>query len=65
MLSKLFKKSEIEDEINEIETLKQKAKDIRFLNLSKEISSWSKDPSTKVGAIIVGQKGQIVSSKGI
>lgn len=61
MLSKFFKKSEIEDEITEIETLKQKAKDIRFLNLSKEISSWSKDPSTKVGAIIVGQKGQIVS----
>jgi dCMP deaminase len=34
--------------------------DSRFLNLAKEISSWSKDPSTKVGAIIVNGK-EIVS----
>jgi len=27
--------------------------DLRFLNLAKEVSSWSKDPSTKVGAAIV------------
>ena len=26
--------------------------DLRFLDLSKHISSWSKDPSTKVGAVI-------------
>lgn len=33
--------------------LKRQAKwDIRFLNLAKEISTWSKDPSTKVGAVI-------------
>lgn len=25
----------------------------RYLNLAKEISSWSRDPSTKVGAVIV------------
>jgi dCMP deaminase len=25
----------------------------RFLNLAKEVSSWSKDPSTQVGAVIV------------
>jgi dCMP deaminase len=25
----------------------------RFLKLAKEVSSWSKDPSTKVGAVIV------------
>ena len=44
-----------------LEQLKQKAKDIRFLNLAKEISTWSKDPSTKVGAVVVGDKDQIVS----
>lgn len=33
----------------------------RYLKLAKEISDWSKDPSTKVGAIIVGLKGQVIS----
>ena len=33
----------------------------RYLKLAKEISSWSKDPSTKVGAIIVGEKGRVIS----
>lgn len=36
--------------------------DIRFLRLALEISSWSKDPSTKVGAIAVNTKRQIVST---
>lgn len=27
--------------------------DVRFLDLAKHISQWSKDPSTKVGAVIV------------
>lgn len=27
--------------------------DIRFLKLAREVASWSKDPSTKVGAVIV------------
>ena len=44
-----------------LETLKQKAKDIRYLNLAKEISTWSKDPSTKVGAVVVGDRDQIIS----
>ena len=30
--------------------------DIRFLELAKHISTWSKDPSTKVGAVIVRDK---------
>jgi len=29
--------------------------DIRYLNLAKEVSTWSKDPSTQVGAIAVLQ----------
>ena len=28
--------------------------DKRFLHLAKHISEWSKDPSTKVGCIVVG-----------
>lgn len=35
--------------------------DLRFLELAKHISSWSKDPSTKVGAVIVDDKKRIVS----
>jgi dCMP deaminase len=32
----------------------------RFLELAKHISQWSKDPSTKVGAVIVNGLGQVV-----
>ena len=33
----------------------------RYLNVAKEVASWSKDPSRKIGAVIVGNKGQIIS----
>lgn len=33
----------------------------RYLELAQVVSNWSKDPNTKVGAVIVGSKGQIVS----
>ncbi len=29
--------------------------------MAKEVAQWSKDPNTKVGAIAVGEKGQILS----
>ena len=32
---------------------RQRKWDLRFLSLAKEIAQWSKDPSTKVGAVIV------------
>jgi dCMP deaminase len=35
--------------------------DYRFLDLAEFISSWSKDPSTKVGAVITDQNNRIVS----
>lgn len=35
--------------------------DIRYLRLAREISSWSKDPSTKIGAVAIGHKGQVLS----
>jgi dCMP deaminase len=35
--------------------------DFRFLELAKFISNWSKDPSTKVGAVIVDKNNHIVS----
>ena len=35
--------------------------DKRFLELAKFISQWSKDPSTKVGAVITDQQNRIVS----
>ncbi len=35
--------------------------DRKYLNLAKEVSSWSKDPSTKVGAVAVGKVGQILA----
>lgn len=35
--------------------------DIRFLELAKEIATWSKDPSTQVGAVIVRPDKTIAS----
>lgn len=35
--------------------------DRRFLCLAKEVSTWSKDPSTQVGAVIVGANHQVIS----
>lgn len=35
--------------------------DQRYIDLAKHISTWSKDPSTKVGAVAVGNFGQILS----
>lgn len=34
--------------------------DLRFLELAKHISNWSKDPSTKVGAVLVNSLKQVV-----
>jgi dCMP deaminase len=33
----------------------------RYMAMAKEVSLWSKDPNTKVGAVAVGEKGQILS----
>ena len=35
--------------------------DRRYVNLAKHISTWSKDPSRKIGAVAVGSKGQILA----
>ena len=36
--------------------------DARFLELAKHISDWSKDPSTKVGCVVVGEDREIRST---
>lgn len=36
--------------------------DRRFLQLAREVSRWSKDPSTKVGAVLVNDLGQVVGT---
>ena len=33
----------------------------RYTHLAKEISAWSKDPNTKVGAVVIGKDGQVLS----
>lgn len=35
--------------------------DQRYIELAAQISTWSKDPSRKIGAVAVGVKGQILS----
>ena len=34
----------------------------RYLSLAKEISTWSKDPSRKIGAVAVSDKGQVLAT---
>ncbi|MEK6862143.1 MAG: deaminase [Nanoarchaeota archaeon] len=36
--------------------------DRRFLELAKHIAQWSKDPSTKTGAVIVNKDNRIIST---
>ena len=36
--------------------------DQRFLNLASHIAQWSKDPSTKVGCVVVGEDREIRST---
>ena len=36
--------------------------DQRFINLAREISTWSKDPSTKIGAVIVNDDRRILAT---
>ena len=33
----------------------------RYLKLAQEVASWSKDPSAKIGAIAIGEKGQVLA----
>lgn len=33
----------------------------RYLDVAKSVSTWSKDPSKQIGAVAVGDKGQILS----
>ena len=35
--------------------------DMRYMALANEVSTWSKDPSTQVGTVAVGSKGQVLS----
>jgi len=36
--------------------------DQRFISLAREISTWSKDPSTKIGAVIVNDDRRILAT---
>lgn len=35
---------------------------LNFLDLARHISTWSKDPSTKIGAVAVGSRRQILAT---
>lgn len=35
--------------------------DVRYLELARHISTWSSDPSRKVGAVAIGSKKQVLS----
>ena len=36
--------------------------DKRYLDIAKGISLWSKDPSSKIGAVAIGEKGQVLAT---
>lgn len=33
----------------------------RYIDLARTVASWSKDPSTQCGAVIIGDEGQVLS----
>ena len=35
--------------------------DQRYMALAKEVATWSKDPSSQIGAVAIGDKGQVLS----
>lgn len=35
--------------------------DLRFLKLAEEVATWSKDPSTKTGAVVIGPDDAVIS----
>lgn len=35
--------------------------DKKYIRLAREISSWSKDPSRQIGAVAIGEKGQVLA----
>lgn len=53
------------DRINKIIASPEKGKitkwDARFLDLARSVSKWSKDPNTKVGAVIADEDNRIIS----
>jgi dCMP deaminase len=36
--------------------------DLRFMRVAREISTWSRDPSTKIGAVIVNDERRILAT---
>ena len=36
--------------------------DSRYMDIAKAVAQWSKDPSTKIGAVAVGAKGEILAT---
>lgn len=38
--------------------------DLRYLHLAREVASWSKDPSTKTGAVVVNGKREFLGYNG-
>lgn len=48
--------------LNNLEEYPYPKWDIRFLKIAKEISTWSKDPSSKIGAVIVNDDRRILAT---
>lgn len=35
--------------------------DERYMGLAEQVSTWSKDPSAKIGAVAIGEQGQVLA----
>ncbi len=56
--------TEVARRLEELQKQDERARiwDLRFLEVAKLISTWSKDPSTKVGCVVVGPHREIRST---
>jgi dCMP deaminase len=58
----ILRRTKESDELNNLKEYTYPKWDFRFLKLAKEISTWSKDPSSKIGAVIVNDERRILAT---
>ena len=61
MMESAKQQEEFFKSVRDVEKDKQLKWDLRFLELAKLISTWSKDPSTQTGAVIVDKNNRVIS----
>lgn len=60
-IKEAFSTDSIDPQMNEEEAAKIRARVRRYMGLARHMATWSKDPSTKVGCVVVGRSPKKIS----